>query len=150
MSVAEIERMVDAFWLKVSVTIAKVARNDWLIGLHLALDLARDCLVLQMIRRDQEKKTTVHRVGGWGNDLVHRMPWPDDIQSGEDVLNLVQESRMLYDELAATLLPNYNQRSSLLIPSIEVAKQHCTTQDDEISSQKNTAIDVPTVNLQTP
>jgi len=64
-SEAELECMVDRFWFKAAIAISKVVREDLLIGLHLALGLARDCLVLQMIRRDREKGNNIHRVGGW-------------------------------------------------------------------------------------
>ena len=120
-----VEGMVDAFWFKAAVAITKVVRNDLLIGLHLALDLARDSLVLQMIRRDREKQTTIHRTGDWGNELVARFAWNAQAGSGEGILNLVQLSCELFDELASEILPDYNLRSPLLLPTIESAKQIC-------------------------
>lgn len=69
----ELERIVDEFWFKAAGAVAKVVRNDLLIGLHLAVDLARDSLVLQMTRRDREKKTTIHRIGGWGNEWQNKV-----------------------------------------------------------------------------
>lgn len=119
----EIEKLVDAFWFKAALAIAKVARNDLLIGLHLALDLARDNLVLQMIRRDREKRTTVHRLGGWGNELVTRFSWNGKASSGEEILDLIRVSGEIFDELAAALLSDYDQRGPLLFPSLESARQ---------------------------
>jgi len=121
----EIERMVDEFWFKAAVAIAKVVRNDLLIGLHLALDLTRDSLVLQMIRRDREKRTTIHRTGGWGNELVARFSWNGQEGSGEEILNLIRLSCEIFEKLASEILPSYNQRGLLLFPSIESAKQIC-------------------------
>lgn len=121
----EIEKMVDEFWFKAAVAIAKVVRNDLLIGLHLALDLTRDSLVLQMTRRDREKRTTIHRLGGWGNELVARFAWNSQAGSGEEILNLIRLSCEVFDKLASELLPSYNQRGPLLFPSIESAKQIC-------------------------
>lgn len=121
----EIERMVDEFWFKAAQVLVKVVRNDLLIGLHLALDLVRDNLVLQMIQRDREKRTTIHRIGGWGNQLVTRFSWNGQEASGEEILNLTRLSCEVFDELASELLPNYEQRGRLLFPSIESAKQRC-------------------------
>ncbi|MFO7536646.1 MAG: aminoglycoside 6-adenylyltransferase [Chloroflexota bacterium] len=119
----EIDRMVAAFWFKAALAIAKVARNDLLIGLHLALDLARDGLVLQMTQRDREIGTRMHRIGGWGNELAARFVWQDRAGSGEAILDFIQLSCEIFDELAADLLPDYDQRSPLLLPTLELAKQ---------------------------
>jgi hypothetical protein len=119
----EIEKMVDAFWFKAALAIAKVARNDLLIGLHLALDLARDGLVLQMIRRDRAKRTTIHRLGGWGNEIVARFTWNGQASSEEEILDFIRVSGEIFDELASTLLPGYDQRGLLLFPSLEAARQ---------------------------
>jgi hypothetical protein len=121
----EIERMADEFWFKATQAIVKVVRNDLLIGLHLALDLVRDSLVLQMIRRDREKRTTLHRIGGWGNELVTRFSWNGQEDSAEEILNLIRLNCEVFDELASELLPDYDQRGHLLFPSIESAKQEC-------------------------
>ena len=60
----EADSIVESFCFKASVAIAKTVRNDLLVASHLALDLSRDCLVLQMFRRDRDKGTNVHRTGG--------------------------------------------------------------------------------------
>ncbi|HSL46578.1 MAG TPA: aminoglycoside 6-adenylyltransferase [Anaerolineales bacterium] len=119
----ELEKMVDAFWFKAATAMAKVVRNDLLIAFHLALDLARDSLVLQMIRRDHEKKTTVHRTGGWGNELVNRFSLNSQGNASEELLNFVQLSYSIFDELASELLPGYEYRAPLLFPTLERAKQ---------------------------
>jgi hypothetical protein len=121
----EIEAVVDAFWLKAAVATTKVVRDDLLIGLHLALDLARDCLVLQMMRRDREKGTAIHRTGGWGNEWVGRLSWDGEAEPAEGILDLIVSSCRLFDELAADLLPGYSQRGPLLYPAIESARQAC-------------------------
>ncbi len=123
----EIEKLINTFWFKAALAIVKVARNDLLIGLHLALDLTRDCLVLQMIRRDQEKRTTIHRQGGWGNELVAGFSWDSQASSGEGILNLIQMSGEIFDELAAALLPDYTQRGPLLLSALESARQSTRT-----------------------
>jgi hypothetical protein len=131
----EIERMADEFWFKAAVAIAKVVRNDLLIALHLALDLARDSLVLQMIRRDQTKRTTIHRTGAWGNEIVTHFSWNGQEGSGEEILHLIKLSGEVFDELASALLPDYTQRGPLLFPTIEAAKQICYTRKKKAAGE---------------
>jgi hypothetical protein len=123
----EIERKVNEFWFKAAQAIVKVVRKDMLIGLHLALDLVRDSLVLQMMRRDREKRTVVHRIGGWGNELATRFAWGGQEGTGVEVLSLIGVSCEVFDELASELLPDYEQRGALLYPSIDHAKRVCHT-----------------------
>jgi hypothetical protein len=119
---AEIEHMADHFWFKAAVAIAKVARNDLLIGLHLALDLARDCLVLQMIRRDQVMGTNIHHTGGWGNELVERFSWDGQECSPVKILDLITRICETFDKLALELSSSYHLRGPLLFPTIERAR----------------------------
>ena len=125
----DIAQMADNFWFKASVAFGKTMRNDLLVALHLALDLARDCLVLQMMRRDREKGTTIHRFGGFGNDMVSRLCTGNRTYSPVEILDLVIRSGELFDELACDLSPVYTPRSSLLLPAIERAKAICGTGD---------------------
>ena len=119
----EIERMVDAFWFKASAAVAKVVRDDLLVGMHLALNLAQDCLVLQMIRRDRQARSRIHRTGGWGNELTARFSWKAQEASGEAILDLIRLSCQVFDPLAADLLPGCQPRGPLLYPGIDAAKQ---------------------------
>jgi hypothetical protein len=118
----EIEAMVDAFWLREAVATTKVARNDLLIGLPLALDLARDCLLLQMMRRDRKKGTRIHRTGGWGNELASRFSWDGQEDFGAGILALARATCEALDELVPEWLPDYESRGLFLFPSIESAK----------------------------
>lgn len=97
-----------------------------LIASHLSLDLARDSLALQMIRRDQEKRTRIHRIGGWGNEVVTRFSWDSKEGASQGILSLIRSSCENFDELASNLLPGYDRRGPLLFPSIESAKQTCS------------------------
>lgn len=117
-----IARIAEHFWFKAAVAIAKVMRNDLLIGLHLALDLARDCLLLQMLRRDRALRTTIHRTGGWGNAWVEQFAWDSLERSEVKILDLIARSCMSFDELAATLSPDYTPRWPLLSAAIVRAK----------------------------
>ncbi|WP_274364757.1 nucleotidyltransferase domain-containing protein [Paenibacillus thermotolerans] len=57
------ESKVSEVWFKYFVAIKKFARNDNLIGLHLLLELVREYLVVEMIERDIQQGTNIHRFG---------------------------------------------------------------------------------------
>jgi hypothetical protein len=50
-------------WFKFYECVKKYCRNDFLIGYHLYLGLKQELLVLEMIKRDKEKNTNIHRHG---------------------------------------------------------------------------------------
>lgn len=52
---------------------AKLGRGDRLIGLHLALDLMRSCLVQAMLLRDRDQGTTIHRFGSDRDALANEI-----------------------------------------------------------------------------
>jgi len=128
-SEADVLAMADPFWFQAAVAIGKVMRDDLLIGAHVALDLARTCLVLQMMRRDREKGTNVHRSGGWGNEAVE-MVWPGVAGQGSapgsdarNILDLVEKCCEAFDRLAADLAPSYAPRAELMRPAIDAARE---------------------------
>ena len=128
-SEADVLAMADPFWFQAAVAIGKVMRDDLLIGAHMALDLARTCLVLQMMRRDREKGTNVHRTGGWGNEAVG-MVWPGAAGQGSapginarEILDLVERSCEAFDTLAADLAPSYVPRAELMRPAIDAGRE---------------------------
>jgi len=121
----DVATIVESFCVKASIAIANTVRNDLLIGLHLALDLARDCLVLQMHRRDRDKGTNIHRFGGFGNDVIARLHPGAVGASPLVILKVVECSTRVLDELAPDLLPGYRPRAELLLPAIRQAEAAC-------------------------
>ncbi|MEM7113404.1 MAG: aminoglycoside 6-adenylyltransferase [Chloroflexota bacterium] len=113
-SASELEKIADQFWFRLGTAVCKIQRNDLLIGLHLTLDCMRDCLVLQMIRRDRAKGVTIHRFGGWGNELVAQIP--QEPLSAAAMLALLDWCAEIFDALAADLSPTYQGRRMLLEP----------------------------------
>ena len=91
-----------------ALAVVKLARNDLLIGTHLALELVQRCLVQAMVLRDRQLGTTSHQVGGPLNEVVARLdrlrrhPW-----SAEGGMALVREAAEVHDELAVRLDPSY-------------------------------------------
>ena len=121
--------MAEAFWFKATIVIAKVVRNDLLIALHLALDLARDCLVLQMMLRDRAAGTNVHRAGGPGNELAAELLAAAGRRSAADILEMVRVCGTIFDRLAPQLVAGYRKRAHLLEPALTKAARRAGDED---------------------
>ena len=98
---ASFAALTDTFWFKATQTIVKVVRGDRLIALHLALDLLRDCCVLEMLLRDRETGTSVHRDGGRGNAFVDALGGAPPGYPAAAILELVAACATLFDRLGA-------------------------------------------------
>lgn len=121
----DITEIGETFWLKASVAIAKTMRYDLLVALHLALDLSRDCLVLQMLRRDQEHGTNIHRIGGFGNDVILRLLAEATFSPRQAILALINRSIQVFDELYVALVQGQNPRAHLMLPALRRAEATC-------------------------
>ncbi len=106
---AELPALVHEFRFTAALAVVKDARDDLLIGGHLALELPRLCLVLAMLLRDRAESTAHHRFGGVGNDVWdHVLDLMPEQDSGRDsVLDLVDASAGLFDDLAGRVWPDY-------------------------------------------
>lgn len=109
-SQAEFEEMADNFWFKAMLASYKVLRNDRLIASHLALDLARDGCVTGMILRDRATGTNIHHEGGEGNDLIDMWEAPLNSYSASDILDGIERSCILFDQLASRWSDTYQKR----------------------------------------
>ncbi|MBI1278321.1 MAG: hypothetical protein GC179_09360 [Anaerolineaceae bacterium] len=118
------EEMNNRFWFKAVMSVNKVMRNDLLIGLHLALDLSRDCLVLGMLFRDREAGTSVHRFGGPYNEIVDDLGLCNNEHSKvERILNIILQSAKTYDRLASQWSSAYRQSYPLFAEWVKAAKE---------------------------
>ncbi|MCL1807859.1 MAG: hypothetical protein FWG31_09180 [Oscillospiraceae bacterium] len=59
----EIDRVVNQFWFMASGVLVKIGRGDFLIASHLVLELCQLIITVQMLIRDREKNTNIHRFG---------------------------------------------------------------------------------------
>ncbi|WP_157180825.1 nucleotidyltransferase domain-containing protein [Actinopolymorpha alba] len=107
--IPEIPPLIKEFRFTAALAVTKAARNDLLIGGHLALELPRQCLVAGMMLRDREAGSTHHRFGGPLNDVLSLAfdLVPDSDAGREGVLDLVDASAGLFDELASGIWPDY-------------------------------------------
>jgi len=58
-----IDVMANQFWFASSMVLTKLGRKDYLIASHLTLGLCQTVIVIQMMLRDNEKCTNIHRFG---------------------------------------------------------------------------------------
>jgi hypothetical protein len=114
--------LAGAFWFKAVQAVLKVVRGDRLIALHLSLDLLRDCCLLEMLLRDRDTGTSVHRDGGRGNAFVDGLRGsPPGYEPGA-ILDLVEECAALFDRLGGAWSPGYEPRRAALAPWIAQAR----------------------------
>ncbi len=106
--IPDIPSVVHDFRFTAALAVVKNARDDRLIGGHLALDLPRQCLVAAMLLRDRAAGTTHHRVGGPLNSVLDKVFELIPDETGPDaILDLVDASAGLFDDLAGKLWPGY-------------------------------------------
>lgn len=120
-----VEAISAGFWFKVTLAIPKVARNDLLVAAHLAFDLVRDCLELQMMLRDKEMGTNIHRRGGWGNDILSALQWAVLDGNVAALLDLIGRCCRLFDRLAEQLSDAYQPRAGYLTDVLARAAGLC-------------------------
>jgi len=109
-SQVDFDEMANNFWFKAMLASYKVLRDDRLIASHLALDLVRDCCVMGMILRDRATGTNFHHEGGKGNDLVDEWNVPLPSYSAFDILDSIEQSSNLFDQLASQWSEKYCER----------------------------------------
>jgi predicted nucleotidyltransferase len=122
-SAEQLQPMANRFWFKASLAITKVVRDDLLIALHLALDLARDCCILAMLLRDRDAGTNYHRHGGVGNDFVEQLQTAKSSYDALGILDGIEQSSIAFDSLAARWTDNYKENRQPLIAAINRARQ---------------------------
>jgi len=125
----EFVRIANDFWFKSVQAVSKLARNDRLIALHLALDLIEDCAVLGMILRDREASSNYHPDGAAGDSIVHRLR---DVQrpfTTHGILETIEQCAEVWDELAARSSENYEPRRRPLLAWAEQLRRSLPSEE---------------------
>lgn len=116
--ISEELRKVDDFWFIAIQALGKLMRRDYLISSHLAHMLIQEGLVLQMILRDKEKNTNIHRYG-YAEDLEYfavlnnpEIPYlkTSDITYNH-IAGLLYSSVISFDRLYSLLDSSYKARA---------------------------------------
>jgi predicted nucleotidyltransferase len=114
--------LVREFRFKSMQAIYKVVRHDLLIALHLTQDLIRDCCVLEMMLRDRETGTNIHRHGGIGNPFVAELEVTQKPFTAIGILDSIAASNEVFENLACEWSTDYQEKRHLLQAWIEKAK----------------------------
>ncbi|MCB0845752.1 MAG: hypothetical protein KDE26_21025 [Bacteroidetes bacterium] len=110
---------IDDVWFIYFLCINKFMRNDHLIGMHLLLRLIQEGLVLEMIKRDLETGTRIHRFGQ-SEVLPEALDISQlDYQDKEQVLLFIRKTGFWYDLTLSKLNPYYKSRYSALAKYIQ-------------------------------
>ena len=126
-SAEQFDAMVNQFRFKAMLAVTKVARDDLLIALHLALDLVRDCCVLEMLLRDRAEGTSHHRHGGIGNDFVARLDIMGSRYTAAGILDMVEQSALQFDAQATQWSSLYVPQRQPLLLAIGAARRDART-----------------------
>ncbi len=121
-TIDQFQTMANHFWFKGMLSVNKVMRNDLLIGLHLALDMVRDCLVLGMLLRDRAEGTNHHRLGGAFNHVTDQLNVLQHRYTPTGILGIVEQNSIVFDELAAQWSGSYQEHRQPLIEWIAYAR----------------------------
>lgn len=97
--------LVDDVLFCAALALKKVARNDLLGGMGLALTLARQCLELGEFLRDRDVDGVYHRYGGVHNDIAAEIGHQAPGVTAAEIARYVGEQVRRYGQLRAELDP---------------------------------------------
>lgn len=107
-----------------ALAVTKIARNDLVIGIHLALGLLRDCLVLAMLIRDRDGGAHHHRVGGPLNEVAFAVCSSHaTVSTAQDALTLIDHAASLWTTLASRRDASYLEDRRGLTALLDQARQ---------------------------
>lgn len=118
------ETAIDPTWFKYIGAVKKFCRQDNLIGMHLLLDLIREYLVLEMVERDQRKRTNIHRYGDH-----ERLPGAIQLSQTDEsdtmgLLDFIAQLAAAYDQKLVSLVEGYTSRVHWVLEYIERSKAY--------------------------
>ena len=115
---------VEKTWFKIFIAVKKIARDDYLIGVHLILDILREILVIKMILRDKKYNTTIHRFGE-KEELPEVFNCPmADRGDKESILDFIDDAAREYDALLCGNLRDYKSRYDAVSEYIGESRKH--------------------------
>ena len=107
---------INRFWFIQVQALGKLYRKDFLIGSHLANMNCNDTLVMQMVLRDLEYKTSHHRYGHSEELEYVKDLGKNSYKHDDTTFNLIADrlyaAALAFDRLAKHFYPEYRDRSS--------------------------------------
>lgn len=108
---------INNFWFVAVQALGKLMRKDYLISTHLAHMLIQEGIVLQMVMRDKEKNTSIHKFGYaeeldylniFNNEDVYFKKTSDETYNY--ISKLIYSAVKSYDRLVPLLNASYKSR----------------------------------------
>ena len=108
--------VINQFWFMSFMILVKFGRNDFLVATHLALELCQLIIVIQMLLRDNTKKTNVHRFGNKENVpiFVSLLSINNNDSLSDSILNVLFLAAEYMDKASESLDLGYTRRSDKL------------------------------------
>lgn len=118
-----LDETINKFWFYAIMVIMKLGRNDYLIASHLALELCQLSIVIQMLLRDFNKKTNIHRYGDKENvpalnvmlDMYCNSNNFKEDTTRENILAILFSIIKIMDEQMLSAVTNYKPKSSAFL-----------------------------------
>ena len=110
---------IDRFWFMQVHALAKLYRNDFLIGDHLANTSINETLVQQMVLRDIKYGTKFHRYG-YQEVLDYlqvdgiKCPYRGANQTFNMIAEKIYSTAIVYDQLSFEFYPQHKERKDML------------------------------------
>ena len=116
----KIYNAVNQFWFLSSMVLVKLGRYDYLVAAHLVLELCQLNIVIQMLIRDEEKKTSIHKFGDREDVPVLRSltslnKYGDTaLDTKDEILGVLFLAAEYMDKISANAFPEYINRNNEL------------------------------------
>jgi predicted nucleotidyltransferase len=113
LSATEFQARVDAFWFVAQLAVHKAVRGDLLFAAQLSLQL----------QRDRAGGARHPRGAATDGGILARLTPSARRHTATGIIDVVQQTASLFDELAAAWEPGYRPKLPLLQPEIDVARR---------------------------
>lgn len=109
-----IENTINNFWFITHMVLIKLGRKDNLISAHLAFELCQLVIVVQMLMRDEEKKTNWHRFGNNEDvPVLHSLAHLKESDCKNVILDILFSAAEHMDKISAPFVNHYNRTEKL-------------------------------------
>jgi len=110
-----VDAVINRFWFLSSMVLVKLGRNDYLIAAHLVLELCQLIIHVQMLMRDEAKKTDKHKFGDCEDvPILHSLVQKKKRDTEDEILYILFQAAENMDKMSAKLELGYHNRNNKL------------------------------------
>jgi len=110
----KVESVISKFWFTAVMVLVKLGRKDNLVASHLVLELCQLIIVIQMIIRDNEKDTEMHRYGNSEDvPVLHKLAGSSKSKCEDVVLFILYQAAELMDKVSSALGKHHSRTEKL-------------------------------------